>query len=42
LGKGTSPARRYTSQATQEQGESTKADTGEEKEAMVPIEKAAN
>jgi len=37
VGEGVNQARRYTSQATQEQGEDTKADTGEEKESMVPI-----
>ena len=38
MGKGTNPARRYTSQNTQKQGEDTKADTeSEEQEAMVPI-----
>ena len=38
MGKGTNPARRYTSQNTQKQGEDTKADTESEKqEAMVPI-----
>ena len=38
MGERVNKARRYTSQAAQEQTESTKADTeSEEQEAMVPI-----